>query len=331
MESAYTLANRELNEIREKNRAEQRRRTDEVIRLAPEYLEIERELARGGTALLRCVLNKTADISKIREHIEKMQEKKTVLLARLGKPADYLDDIYNCTLCRDTGFDEDGHRCSCLKTLILKHISANANLTPYMREQTFANFDYSLFSSQPDDRGRNPLKYIQAAHDRALRFAETFDETHENLLFIGNAGTGKTFLSSCIANYALERKKTVYYQTAFQLFETFENVKFGKLEAEENEQAASIVRYVYETDLLIIDDLGTEFTTQYTAAALFDIMNSRMLQNKSTIISTNLNLKGLENAYSPRFTSRITGDYQILSFIGKDLRKAKFNHKTNDK
>ncbi len=326
MESAYTLANRELTEIREQNRAEQRRRTDEIIGLAPEYLEIERELARGGTALLRCVLNKTADISKIRAHIEKMQKKKADLLQRLGKPADYLDDLFHCELCRDTGFDEEGHRCSCLKNLILKYVSANANLTPYMKEQTFENFDYFLFSSQPNDRGRNPLKYMQAAHNRALRFAETFDETHENLLLIGNAGTGKTFLSSCIANYALKRQKTVYYQTAFKLFECFENVKFGKLNAEDAEQADTIIRYVYDTDLLIIDDLGTEFVTQYTAATLFDIVNTRMLQNKSTIISTNLSLQGLEDTYSARFTSRITGAYQVLSFIGKDLRRIKFSN-----
>ena len=141
---------------------------------------------------------------------------------------------------------------------------------------------------------------------------------NENMLLMGNAGTGKTFVSSCIANRALERGKTVYYQTAYKLFETFESSKFGK-----DDEAPDIVKYVYDVDLLIIDDLGTEFVTQFTAASLFDIINTRIISGKSTIISTNLDFETLSEMYSQRIASRFIGEYKILQTLGEDIRKIK--------
>ena len=158
---------------------------------------------------------------------------------------------------------------------------------------------------------------VQSICERASAFAEGFEKTHENLLILGNAGTGKTFVTSCIANRALERGKTVYYQTAFRLFDIFERAKFGKEDAEEAEE---VVRYVYDVDLLIIDDLGTEFVTQFTTAAFFDVINSRIISGKSTIISSNLDFEKLSEIYSQRITSRFMGDYTIVQTVGRDLR-----------
>lgn len=313
MESAHTLANKELEEIRRSNKELQDIRRSEVLLKSPRLLEIEAALMKQGTRLLSCVLNRCEDFENIKQTIQDLQKEKTSLLVQNGFAEDYLDDIYTCSSCRDTGFVE-GRRCSCLKNLILKHIGENSNLTEHMRRQTFENFDRSLFVNQGDDDGKT-LKIMQIVCDKALSFAENFEKTGENFLIMGNAGTGKTYITSCIGNRALERGRTVYYQTAFKLFELLENAKFNK-----GEDVSETVRYIYDVDLLIIDDLGTEFTTQFTAAALFDIINSRIISKKSTVVSSNLGFEELSNLYSQRITSRFLGDYSIVQTTGKDLR-----------
>lgn len=319
MESAYVLANRELEEIRNKNREEQNVRHAEVLLKAPQITEIEAELMRQGSRLLGCVINKGENFDEIKSKIRELQSAKARYLKEAGFAENYLDDIHTCSICKDTGFVE-GRRCNCLKSLIVKHIGANANLTEKMRKQTFENFDLALFANQGENSAKT-LKVMQLICDRAINFAETFEQTGENFLIMGNAGTGKTFVSSCIANRALERGKTVYYQTAYKLFEFFENAKFNK----GDQEASETVKYVYDVDLLIIDDLGTEFQTQFTSAALFDIINSRIISGKSTIISSNLGLEELSNLYSQRVVSRFLGDYKIYQTLGKDLRTIKRN------
>ncbi len=324
MESAYTLANRALSMRREENRIKQEERTREIRRACgEEYDRIEAGLRQGGTALARCVLAGGRGYEQIEESIRTLQKQRKDLLKRLGKPEDYLDEIVTCPLCRDTGYQENGRRCSCLEQMIAESMGASSNLTGVMKEQTFSNVDYTLFAKQPDENGRNPLAYIKTVYEKGMQFAETFDKTHANLLLMGNAGTGKTYLSSCIANRALERGKSVYYQTAFRLFELLEKLKFDRLLPEEEEQAAYCARQITAAELLIIDDLGTEFVTAYSAAAVFDLINTRQLQGKSTILSTNLNSGSLEKLYSKRFTSRIWGSFEIIPFIGQDLRMQK--------
>ncbi len=314
MESAYTLANRDLEEIRQKNNELEAVRHSEVMLKAPRLAEIESELMKQGTRLLKCVLNRSEDFEDIKATIQELQRKKAQLVVDCGFSEDYLDDIYTCAKCRDTGF-VDGHRCECLKNLIVKNIGANSNLTEHMRKQCFENFDLTLFANQGDEGGLT-LKCMQVACEKALQFAEGFDKTHDNFLIMGNAGTGKTYITSCIANRVLERGKTVYYQTAFKLFEILENNKFNK----GDEDTSDIVKYIYDVDLLIIDDLGTEFSTQFTNAAFFDIINSRIISGKSTVISSNLNFEELSNAYSQRIVSRFMESYQLIQTVGKDLR-----------
>ncbi len=314
MESAYTLANRELEEIRQKNKELEAVRHSEVMLKDSKLAAIEGELMKQGTRLLKCVLNRSEDFEDIKANIQDLQKQKSALIVACGFPENYLDDIYSCSKCRDTGFVE-GHRCECLKNLIVKNIGANSNLTEHMRKQNFENFDLSLFAGQTDDGGRT-LKLMQIACDKAMQFAESFDETSDNFLIMGNAGTGKTYITSCIGNRALERGKTVYYQTAYKLSEILENNKFNKGE----DDATDIVKYIYDVDLLIIDDLGTEFTTQFTLAAFFDIVNSRIISGKSTVISTNLSFEELSNTYSQRIASRFMESYQLIQTIGKDLR-----------
>ncbi len=317
MESAYVLAMRELEEIRCENRNILEYRKRELAEIAPRISEIDIELMKSGAALLRTVLDKREDFSAVKERIQSLQSEKIALLKENGFAKDYLEEIYNCRECHDTGFI-GGHRCSCLKALIVKHIGANANLSEYMKEQTFENFDFSLFEDIEVGGKTIPVvKIMRRALELCMDFAENFQKDKKNIILSGNAGTGKTYLSSCIANRALENGKTVYYTGAYKLFETLEALKFGK---ETDEGAADISKYVYDVDLLIIDDLGTEFATQFTSAAFFDIVNSRLISGKSTVISTNLNLEGIERMYSQRIVSRIMGEYKEIALYGNDVR-----------
>ncbi len=323
METAYSQANRELAEIRKRNTDEQRRRETEVRDAAPEYAEVEAGLAAGGAALAKCVLGGVADISQIRRHIENTQKKKYKILAGLNLPEDYLDEIHTCKKCHDTGYDEGGARCECLKNMISKYVGINSNLTEMMREQRFENFDFSLFEGQPDIKGRSVEKVIKSAYKKAEVFAETFETTNSNLYIYGAAGTGKTYLSSCIANRVLERGFTVYYQSAFSLLDMMEKAKFGRLDEAEADAVDFASRYAYSVDLLVIDDVGTEFVSAYSSAALFDIINSRLTAGKSTVVSSNLAPQKIGEIYGKRMESRMIGSYEKLAFIGADLRMMK--------
>ena len=320
MESAYTLALAELERIRRQNANELERRYDEVRRAAPDFAETEARLAASGAALARCVLSGGAGLDIIKQHIADARKRRADILKRLSLPEDYLDEIYSCKLCRDTGFDQNGHRCECHKRLISKYIGVNSNLTEVMRHQTFDNFDFSLFECQPDVKGLPVIRQIKAAFNKAREVADTFDKTHANLYMYGNAGTGKTYLSSCIANRALQRGFTVYYQSAFKMLDMLEKLKFGRYEEDERQNAEYEVKYIYNVDLLIMDDVGTEFITAYSSAALFDIINSRLVDGKSTVMSSNLSPLKMAEVYGGRVMSRVTGSFDTLAFSGQDLR-----------
>lgn len=321
MQSAYSLANAKLAEIRERNEAEFARRRSEVRSKCPEYSAVEAQLHAAGLALTRCVLDGAEQLGTIRQSIEKAQAEKKRILKKLDLPENYLDGVYSCERCRDTGFDENGHRCECLKRMISEYIGVNSNMTELMRAQTFESFDFSLFSSQPDVKGRSVLDVIKKAHAMALAFADGFGTHSDNLYFYGDAGKGKTYLSSCVANRVLSKGYSVYYQSAFRLMDIMEKLKFGRYDEEEAPQAEYEAKYAYDTDLLIIDDVGTEFVTAYSSAAMYDLINSRLNLGKNTIISSNLAPSGIDRQYGERMMSRIVGAYKPIPFIGMDLRR----------
>lgn len=320
MESAYSLALGELKKIRNKNAAELEQRKNFVRSAAPQFSTIENQLLSSGATLARCVLNGGSELETIKQKITEARNARSRILTELSLPDDYLDEIYDCPLCRDTGFDQDGHRCECHKKLISKYIGINSNLTEAMRNQTFDNFDFSLFENQPDVKGKPLIKLVKNAYDKALNMAETFDTTPSNIYMYGSSGTGKTYLSSCIANRVLQRGYTVYYQSAFKLLDMLEKLKFGRYDEDERPNAEYEAKYVFDSDLLIIDDVGTEFITAYSSAALFDIINTRLVENKSTVISSNLDPMKIAELYGGRMMSRITGSFTALPFWGADLR-----------
>ena len=323
MQSAQVMALNELKNIREARSAEIERKRAELRGISSEYAAIEDNLQRAGNNLLRSVLNGGRDFDKIKNFIQAKQREKTLVLRNLNLPEDYLDEKYNCEICRDTGFDDEGKKCACLKELTAKFTIVNSNMSEIMKEQRFENFDLSLFSPVPGPGGKAELEIARSAMDKAKNFADNI-ENGGNVLLKGGIGTGKTYLSSCIANRVLDMGKTVYYETAYKLCELLESIRFDKGDPENLEHAASIKKYAEDVDLLIIDDLGTEFQTQFTAAALFDLFNTRLMGKKSTVISTNLSLDELNNNYSSRFMSRIMGEYTIIPTVSRDLRRKKY-------
>ncbi len=323
MQSAQVLALNELNNKREAHRTELERRRAEVRRRSAEYAGIEADLQAAGNRLLRSVLNGSRDFESIKEYIQGKQRDKIRVLKGLDLPEDYLDEKFDCGNCHDTGFDENGLKCRCLKELTAKYIVYNSNMTELMKAQTFENFDFSLFSPSTDSKGRSKLDIVRSGFDKAVRFADSVEQGG-NILLRGSVGTGKTYLSSCIGNRVLERGKTVYYQTAYKLCEILEKVRFKDDDSEDAAQAVSEKKYAENADLLIIDDLGTEFLTQFTAAALFDLFNTRLMKNKATVISTNLDFEAVNERYSARMTSRILGEYAVITMPDGDLRRKKF-------
>jgi len=316
MKSSYGLALEKLSQIRKNNVEESARRRREVHSCVPRIAKIENELMDCGAELARCILNRNNDFSHIKEQIIRLQAERDNLLEQNGKEIDYLDELFTCKECKDTGFNGT-IKCVCLKQQRIEQIAKQSNLTKFMRTQTFENFDYSLFS--------NDIKNIV---NIAQNFANSFDENDTNLFIFGNVGTGKTFLSSCVANRAIQRGKTVYYQSAHRIFDMIQKSK--NFAQNDNEELEETLKFIYSVDLVIIDDLGTEWATAHSMPDFFDIINSRLLDGKSTIINTNLSLSEVGIRYSERVASRIFGNYEIIKIEVGDLRYKLIERKNGD-
>ncbi len=241
------------------------------------------------------------------------------LLRANGYRENALEPIYSCTNCKDTGVA--GHRwCRCRDLKYVEALYAQSGLGA-AKTHTLDNFDFSLYSeTASNEYPISPRENISHVLSIALNFIQGKEEQKRNLLFYGSTGLGKTFLSDCIANKLLSEGKVVFYMSASRLLTCFEDYKFGR---DTSEDAKRRINLVYNAELLIIDDLGTEFRTSYSDSSLFDIINSRLLTGGSMIISTNQNLKGLHASYSERIVSRILGNFELCPFFGEDIRLKK--------
>ena len=258
-------------------------------------------------------------LKELRTNNQKLLLEKTALLKNAGYPADYLDVHYTCPDCQDTGF-QGNQKCRCFKQRLIELAYQQSNLKSVLSRENFDSFNLNRFSEEPTPGEiSSPRENVRRICRLSQDYARCFpNNTPANLLFYGGIGTGKTFLSNCIAKAVLDRGFTVLYLSAYDLCNAFEKYHFGS--KTETPAEDSIQSLVSDTDLLIIDDLGTEFSTSLTITALFYCINQRLLMQKSTIISTNLNLEQLSTLYSERVVSRIVGNYQLLKFYGPDLR-----------
>lgn len=244
--------------------------------------------------------------------------KKAELLREHGYPANYLSAIYDCSDCQDTGYIRS-EPCHCLRQAETLALYESSNLMTVLESENFDTFDEMYYNDTEvnENLSLTPRENIQKVRDVCLDFIKHFDEAYDNLILYGPTGVGKTFLTHCIAKQLLDTSHTVLYLTSLELFDILEKNKFNKEDAStSNEQ----ISYILNSELLIIDDLGTELVNSFTTSQLFYFIEERHMYQRSTIISTNLSFQELRDRYSERIFSRFTGYYNFLMIIGDDIR-----------
>lgn len=295
----------------------------------PRLQEIEDELNHSSIQTVKSILysnnnEKETYLENLNKKLEELRKERLQILSTLGKDESYLEPIYECNICKDTGYIVSNHAttmCNCLKQKIFD-ISYNQGNLNKLDSENFSTFDFSKYSDEPDVEkykiNVSPRQNIKNILTIVKQFVDNFDSPKQNnLLFTGNTGLGKTFLSNCIANEMLKRNKTVLYQTSPIMLDTIIDYRFNKNDG-------TIYNNLLTVDLLIIDDLGTETINSMKFTELFNVINSRLLNLKTkTIISTNLSLKELFSYYDERIVSRFIGNYSICKFFGDDIRLKK--------
>lgn len=308
---------------RDKAESDLDKRKKDVYSQIPEIEKIDDEISKLGLGLAKLVLlnpkDKESIVTDAKNKINELKEKKDYLLDKFKVPKGYLDIQYDCDLCEDRGFLKNGNKCNCLKQQIINEAYKMSNLSRMLDSQNFSTIDPSMFSDEiiPEANmspQQNILEIVSICESFVLDFEKDNDE---NLLFYGDTGLGKTFMCNCIAKSLLDKGHLVIYQTSFKMFEIIEDYKFKNT----NERISKDnYNNLFECDLLIIDDLGTELANSFTNSELFNILNTRLLNGKKTIISTNLTPLQLGEAYAQRIFSRIFDKFRMVKFIGRDLR-----------
>ena len=303
-------------------------RKKELYLSNPKLQEIDEKLSSLSINTAKSILqnNSAESLSTLKENISKLKQEKERLLKSLGLSLEYLEPFYNCKLCKDTGYILNNGKtsmCSCLKQKIY-NIEYNQKNENIIKNQSFDNFNINLFSNEVNEKKYNskisPRENITDIKNVAINFINNFnDENTKNLIFSGGTGLGKTFLSNCIINSLLENGKTVMYQTAPVMLDNLISDLFAK-----PDKQVGISSSLLSVDLLVIDDLGTETLNSMKFTELYKIINTRLLSNKTkTIISTNLDLRGIFQTYDERLASRFVGYYDIYRFFGDDIRLKK--------
>jgi len=299
------------------NRHLSQTRMEEALAKIPELKTINDSIASLSVEAARKKLNDDIDkFQELKQEIENLKKKKAASLSNAGFSNDYFDPIFTCPHCKDTGYI-NGEKCSCFKQEIINVVYSQSNIKEILRRENFQTFSYKYYSDNEINptTGLSALDTAQRAVAECQHFINDFDNKPKNLFFYGDTGVGKTFLSNCVAKELLEKGYSVIYFTAFQLFDIFSKGVFTK-----DADAIAAHQNIFDCDLLIIDDLGTEFSNSFTSSQLFLCVNERILRQKSTIISTNLNMNHMVDLYSERTLSRISSNYSIIKLFGDDIR-----------
>lgn len=319
--SVYIKAKNILDERRRRAENEQERRRAAAVAVCPEIAEAEREMAAYAAEVIKSVsMGKEAEnfVHNISVKNLEAQEKRKAALLKAGFPADYLDVKYTCPVCHDTG-SHGGYYCKCYRDLIKQTAKDELGVAPSMKKCTFENFDVNYYSNETDSElSVSPRRLATGTLRFCKDYAENFTLESRNLLLTGKTGLGKTHLSLAIANAVIDRGFDVYYASIHSVMDTLQKEQFSREKVSE-----SISDRLYESDLLILDDLGAEFSTQFTVASLYNIVNTRINSGRPMIISTNLTLSELEERYSQRVASRIIGTSERLLLVGTDIRQKK--------
>lgn len=298
------------------------RRVD-IYRFIPKIKSIDEQIRVMGLRVAKAALyapdKAKVELKIIEEEIKVLQRDKRILLEENKIPQDYLSAQFQCDVCEDTGFLMSGKPCACYQQERIKLSYKHSNLTEVLEAENFTSFNMDIFSKDYSETlKKSPYKHMTEVKDIALDFVRTFmQKNNDNLLFYGPTGLGKTFLCNCIAKALLDQGHTVLYQTAFRTIDTISQFRFTNPKTED-------MRFNYNMllscDLLIVDDLGTEMINSFSNTEWFNIVNTRLLENKKTIISTNFTPQQITEYYSDRIASRLFGYYNFIAFAGADLR-----------
>lgn len=314
----------EYEELRQRAANERRQRIDEVYKKVPRICEIDDEIYLLGLNNMQSIL-KTPEKSEVLNSEMKLKfkilnEEKKKLIEKNNIDADYEEYRYECMDCGDTGYTEDGKKCKCLLQKLINEAYAKSNLGDILKKQNFDTFSFDYYSKENIGEDISPYENMKKIYNRCKKFCDDFENEEKSLLFYGSTGLGKTFLSSCIAKDLIDKGKTVIYTRATKLFNVYEDYKFGRNDDK------SLIDNLYNADLLIIDDLGTEPQNKNNTAFLFDLISERISENKKIIINTNLSISELAKIYSSRFASRIYESFDPRRFFGEDIRIQKFKN-----
>lgn len=279
----------------------------------PELLVIDEEMQKKASALALATLSgDTARASCILLELKSIRERRSAIAISAGMPE---EPEYCCSLCHDTGY-KDGALCQCVKELASKLSYSSLSGAMPIDKSTFESFDLTLYPEEKNSRGVSPRKQMTAVFKTCRSFAADFP-SGANLLLTGGCGLGKTHLSLAIANEVIAKDHGVIYGSAQNLINEVSRETFDRSGSTDK------IDSMTSCDLLILDDLGTEFSTQLSISVVYNIINTRLLKGLSTVISTNLDLKEISETYNDRIASRIVGSYTICPFFGNDIRQIK--------
>lgn len=320
--SQYNAIMRIYNQRQFQNKYEQDQRVKEVYERIPQIRQIEDAISTQAVACARRLVDGDAKaLDLLRRQTEDLREQKAVLLKAAGYAPDYMEMRYHCPECQDTGYVK-GKKCRCFKKEEISLLYSQSNIREALERENFSTFTFRYYDDKQvlPQLGMTVAGYMRQVYGWCREYVEEFQTKGGNLIFTGGTGVGKTFLTNCIAKELIDRYQSVIYLSSNDLFEIFSKNRFH-YETEEDMQ--DMCSHIFDCDLLIIDDLGTELNNAFVSSKLFYCINERLIRQKGTIISTNLSMDMLRDTYSDRVSSRIISRYSIIPLYGEDIRTKK--------
>ena len=314
-------AQRRLERSREQNELDARARIEAIYNQQPRLREIDLALRQTAAHIMAVSFRKGEDpqqaMQKLKEENLALQREREWILESNDIDPEDLEHSPICKSCGGTGW-RGAVMCDCLKELCRQEQKKELSTLLGTGKESFDRFRLDYYPAEYDPKlGTSPRAVMQQVLRSAQHYARTFTPASGSVLMLGATGLGKTFLSACIARAVTDRGYSVSYVSANTLFSDFEQEKFHPQPGEEP------TRRYFGCDLLMIDDLGTEMTTQFVVSALYQIVNTRLMEGRPCIISTNLPEDELPRRYSPQIASRLLGTYEVYKFCGKDIRMLK--------
>lgn len=316
----YESILKEYNDLRLENARLFQEKRSEIEGRVPELSEIENEM--NSLRIQHAISRIRRDLSEddgCFDKLSALKEKRNKLLSAAGYSLKDLEPVYTCMECKDTGFSGD-KLCTCFRRRLIESLYDGSNIRNSLKTENFDTFSFKYYSDEVDpSEERSPKQAAEDAFSKARSFVRDFENSSDNLFISGSTGLGKTFLINCIAKELIEQGFSVIYLSSVRFFDILAENTF-KRDSEDHSDAAG---FIYDCDLLIIDDLGTEMVNSFVQSELFSCINERLLGKKHTIISTNLSLERLRNTYSERIFSRVLSGYKMIYLFGDDIRMKK--------